>query len=70
MGGRLVLIVALIAAVSLVASVALLPVVVPAGGLARDTVDRLGDVPPLKEALPDPAQRSVIYAADGKTALA
>ena len=69
-GGRLVLIVALIAAVSLVASVALLPVVVPAGGLARDTVDKLGDVPPLKEALPDPAQRSVIYAADGKTALA
>ena len=69
-GGRLVLIVALIAAVSLVASVALLPVVVPAGGLARDTVDRLGDVPPLQEALPDPAQRSVIYAADGKTALA
>jgi membrane peptidoglycan carboxypeptidase len=69
-GGRLVLIVALIAAVSLVASVALLPVVVPAGGLARDTVDRLGAVPPLQETLPDPAQRSVIYAADGKTALA
>jgi penicillin-binding protein 1A len=69
-GGRLVLIVALIAAVSLVASVALLPVVVPAGGLARDTVDKLGDVPPLQEALPDPAQRSVIYAADGKTSLA
>ena len=69
-GGRLVLIVALIAAVSLVASVALLPVVVPAGSLARNTVDKLGDVPPLQEALPDPAQRSVIYAADGKTALA
>jgi membrane peptidoglycan carboxypeptidase len=60
-GGRLVLIVALIAA---------LPLVVPAGGLARDTVDKLGDVPPLQEALPDPAQRSVIYAADGKTSLA
>ena len=69
-GGRLVLIVALIAAVSLVASLAVLPVVVPAGGLARDTVDKLGDVPPLKETLPDPAQRSVIYAADGKTQLA
>jgi penicillin-binding protein 1A len=69
-GGRLVLIVALIAAVSLVASVALLPLVVPAGGLARDTARKLGDVPPLKEALPDPAQRSVIYSADGKTALA
>ena len=70
MGGRLVLIVALIAAVSVVASVALLPLVVPAGGLARDTAKKLGDVPPLQEALPDPAQRSVIYAADGKTALA
>jgi penicillin-binding protein 1A len=69
-GGRLVLIVAIIAAVSLVASVALLPVVVPAGALARDTVTKLTDVPPLRETLPDPAQRSVIYAADGKTALA
>jgi membrane peptidoglycan carboxypeptidase len=69
-GGRLVLIVALITAVALVASVALLPLVVPAGGLARDTVDRLGDVPPLQKTLPDPAQRSVIYAADGKTPLA
>jgi membrane peptidoglycan carboxypeptidase len=69
-GGRLVLIVALIATVSLVASIALLPLVVPAGGLARDTARKLGDVPPLQEALPDPAQRSVIYAADGKTALA
>ncbi|HEX7149021.1 MAG TPA: transglycosylase domain-containing protein [Actinomycetota bacterium] len=70
MGGRLVLIVALITGVSLVASVALLPLVVPAGGLARDTANKLGDVPPLEKALPDPAQRSVIYAADGKTALA
>jgi membrane peptidoglycan carboxypeptidase len=69
-GGRLALIVALIAGVSLVASLALLPVVVPAGALARDTVDRLGDVPPLQNALPNPAQRSVIYAADGKTPLA
>jgi penicillin-binding protein 1A len=69
-GGRLVLIVALITGVALVASVALLPLVVPAGGLARDTVNKLGDVPPLQQSLPDPAQRSVIYAADGKTALA
>jgi penicillin-binding protein 1A len=65
-----VLIVALITGVALVASVALLPLVVPAGGLARDTVNKLGDVPPLQQALPDPAQRSVIYAADGKTVLA
>ena len=43
---------------------------VPAGGLARDTATKLVDVPPLQEALPDPAQRSVIYAADGKTSLA
>ena len=64
------LIVALITGVALVASVALLPLVVPAGGLARDTVNKLGDVPPLQQALPDPAQRSVIYAADGKTVLA
>jgi membrane peptidoglycan carboxypeptidase len=69
-GGRLVLIVALITGVALVASVALLPLVVPAGGLARDTVNKLSDVPPLQETLPDPAQRSIIYAADGKTALA
>jgi membrane peptidoglycan carboxypeptidase len=69
-GGRLALIVALITAVALVASVALLPLVVPAGGLARDTVNKLGDVPPLQKTLPDPAQRSVIYAADGKTPLA
>ena len=69
-GGRLVLIVALITGDALVASVALLPGVVPAGELARDTANKLVDVPPLKDALPDPAQRSVIYAADGKTALA
>jgi penicillin-binding protein 1A len=69
-GGRLVLIIALITGVALVASVALLPLVVPAGGLARDTATKLVDVPPLQEALPDPAQRSVIYASDGKTALA
>jgi membrane peptidoglycan carboxypeptidase len=69
-GGRLVMMVALILAVALIGSVALLPVVVPAGAFARDTVRNLGDVPPLQEALPDPAQRSVVYAADGKTALA
>jgi membrane peptidoglycan carboxypeptidase len=69
-GGRLVLIVALITGVALVASIALLPLVVPAGGLARDTANKLVDVPPLVEALPDPAQSTVIYAADGKTALA
>jgi membrane peptidoglycan carboxypeptidase len=69
-GRRLVLIVVLIAAVALVASLAALALVVPAGGLARDTVKKLGDVPPLQETLPDPAQRSIIYAADGQTALA
>jgi membrane peptidoglycan carboxypeptidase len=69
-GGRLVLIVALITGVALVASIALLPLVVPAGGLARDTANKLVDVPPLDETLPDPAQSTVIYAADGKTALA
>jgi penicillin-binding protein 1A len=69
-GGRLALIVALIAGVGLVASVALLTLVVPAAGLARDTANKLTDVPPLQETLPDPAQRSVIYASDGKTTLA
>src|SRR5215218_9646540 len=69
-GGRLVLIVALITGVALVASVALLPLVVPAGALARDTVRKLGDVPPLQDSLPSPPQTSVIYAADGRTVLA
>jgi penicillin-binding protein 1A len=67
LGGRLGMIVAVIAAVALLASVALLPLVVPAGALARSTAQRLGDVPPLREALPDPAQRSVIYDADGRS---
>jgi penicillin-binding protein 1A len=69
-GGRLLLIVALIVGASMVASVALLSLVVPAALTARDTASKLVEVPPLQEALPDPAQRSVIYAADGKTSLA
>jgi membrane peptidoglycan carboxypeptidase len=69
-GGRLVLMVAVILAVALIGSVAALPVVVPAGSFAKATVRNLVNVPPLQEALPDPAQRSVVYAADGKTALA
>jgi membrane peptidoglycan carboxypeptidase len=69
-GGRLVMMVAIILAVALVGSAALLPVVVTAGTLAKDTVGNLQNFPPLQEALPDPAQRSVVYAADGKTALA
>jgi penicillin-binding protein 1A len=69
-GGRLALIVALITGLALVASVALLPLVVPAGALARDTARKLGDVPPLQDSLPQPPQTSVIYAADGRTVLA
>jgi penicillin-binding protein 1A len=69
-GGRLVLMVAVILAVALVGSVAALPLVVPAASLTKNTVRNLGNVPPLQEALPDPAQRSVVYAADGKSALA
>jgi penicillin-binding protein 1A len=69
-GGRLILMVAVILAVALVGSVAALPLVVPAGSLAQTTVRNLGNVPPLQEALPDPAQRSVVYASDGKTPLA
>jgi penicillin-binding protein 1A len=64
-GGRLVLIVALITAVALVASVAALPLVIPAGGLARDTANKLVDVPRLQKNLPNPALRSTIYYADG-----
>jgi len=69
-GGRLVLIVALITGVALLASLSLLPLVVPAGALARDTVKKLGDVPPLQDSLPTPPQTSVVYAADGRTVLA
>ena len=69
-GGRLAMMVAIILTVALVASAALLTVVVPAGSFAKQTVHHLGNVPPLAEALPDPAQRSVVYAADGKTPLA
>jgi membrane peptidoglycan carboxypeptidase len=64
------MIAAVIAAAALLCSVALLPFVVPAGALVRDTARHLGDVPPLSKQLPAPAQTSVIYAADGKTVLA
>ena len=55
-GGRLVLIVALITGVSLVASVALLPLVVPAGGLAKDMITKLSDGRGAGR-LPSPQQR-------------
>jgi membrane peptidoglycan carboxypeptidase len=41
-----------------------LPVVIPAGALARDTAKRLGDIPPLPKVGPL-AQRTTIYAANG-----
>ena len=69
-GGRLGMMVAVITAAALVASLVLLPVVVPAAALVRDTARHLGDVPPLSKTLPTPPQTSVIYAADGKTVLA
>src|SRR5919197_657618 len=69
-GSRLGLIAAVIAAAALLCSVALLPFVVPAGALLRDTARHLGDVPPLTEELPSSPQTSVIYAADHKTVLA
>jgi membrane peptidoglycan carboxypeptidase len=69
-GSRFVVFVALIAALSLLATLVVLPLVVPAGALVRDTSAHLGDVPPLAEALPKPAARSVVYAADRKTVLA
>ena len=69
-GSRFVVFVALIAALSLLATLVVLPLVVPAGALVRDTSAHLGDVPPLAEALPKPAARSVVYAADRRTVLA
>src|ERR687888_655993 len=69
-GSRLGLIAAVIAAAALLCSVALLPFVVPAGALLRDTARHLGDVPPLTEEIPSSPQTSVIYAADHKTVLA
>src|SRR5919197_1514289 len=69
-GSRLGLIAAVIAAAALLCSVALLPFVVPADALLRDTARHLGDVPPLTEEIPSSPQTSVIYAADHKTVLA
>jgi membrane peptidoglycan carboxypeptidase len=69
-GSRFVVFAALITALALLATLVILPLVVPAGALVRETSTNLGDVPPLAEALPKPAARSVIYAADRKTQLA
>jgi len=69
-GSRLALFVALVVALAMLGTLVVLPLVVPAGALLRDTSAKLGDVPPLAKALPKPAQRTVIYANDGKTVLA
>jgi membrane peptidoglycan carboxypeptidase len=69
-GSRFVVFVALITALALLATLVVLPLVVPAGAFVRNTSAQLGQVPPLAEALPKPAARSVIYAADRKTQLA
>jgi membrane peptidoglycan carboxypeptidase len=69
-GTRLAISVALIASLALLGTVVVLPLVVPAGALLRDTSARLGDVPPLAKALPKSSVRSVIYANDGRTVLA
>jgi len=69
-GSRFVVFTALIAALALLATLVVLPLVVPAGAFVRNTSAELGEVPPLAEALPKPAARSVIYAADRKTVLA
>jgi membrane peptidoglycan carboxypeptidase len=69
-GSRFVVGAALITALSLLVTLVVLPLVVPAGALVRDTSLHLGDVPPLAAALPKPAARSVVYAADRKTVLA
>jgi membrane peptidoglycan carboxypeptidase len=69
-GSRFVVFVALITALALLATLVVLPLVVPAGAFVRNSSAQLGAVPPLAEALPKPAARSVIYAADRKTQLA
>lgn len=69
-GSRFVVFAALITALALLSTLVILPLVVPAGALVRDTSTQLGDVPPLADALPKPAARSVVYAADRKTQLA
>ena len=69
-GSRVALFVGLITALAVLGALVVLPVVVPAGALVRDTSARLGDVPPLVKALPKPEERSLIYANDGRTVLA
>jgi membrane peptidoglycan carboxypeptidase len=51
-------------ALALLMALLSLPVVIPAGALARDTAKRLGDIPPLPRVGPL-AQRTTIYAANG-----
>jgi membrane peptidoglycan carboxypeptidase len=50
--------------IALLMALVSLPVVIPAGALARDTAKRLGDIPPLPKVGPL-AQRTTIYAANG-----
>ena len=50
--------------IALLMALVTLPVVIPAGALARDTAKRLGDIPPLPKVGPL-AQRTTIYAANG-----
>ena len=57
-GSRFVVFVALITALALLATLVVLPLVVPAGAFVRNTSAQLGQVPPLAEALPKPAARS------------
>jgi membrane peptidoglycan carboxypeptidase len=65
--GRLALIVAIVTALGLLASGMVLPAIVPAAHLVKDTADHYGDIPPLPGFLPGPPERSTILAGDGST---
>jgi penicillin-binding protein 1A len=60
-------VVAIVVALALIASLAALPALVPAGSLVKSTADHYGDIPPLPGFLPKPPERSAILAADGST---
>jgi len=64
LGSRIASIVVVGVATGLLLALMALPVVIPAGVLARDAAKRLGNIPPLPKVGPL-AQRTNIYAADG-----
>jgi membrane peptidoglycan carboxypeptidase len=64
LGTRIGSIVVVGVVIALLMALLSLPIVIPAGALARDTAKRLGAIPPLPKVAPL-AQRTTIYAANG-----